>query len=98
MSVEKSILNSIEKNGFPEKMVNLPFQAIFNTCKKNGVKLSAVLKNLEKQEVFNEIGTDKILFCREKLAVIEALDVVVIVVAAEFTSAMPAVSPLQLEN
>ena len=55
-------MNSIGKNGFPEKKVALPFQAIFNACKKNAVKLSDVLKSLEQRSVLSEIGNEKILF------------------------------------
>ncbi|PCI23922.1 MAG: hypothetical protein COB67_12250 [SAR324 cluster bacterium] len=64
--VEESILKSIQKNGFPEKMVQLPFRSIFNSCKKHGVKLSDVLKQLHEQQVYSEIGEEKILFFREK--------------------------------
>ncbi len=61
-TVEESILNSIKKNGYPEKKVALPFQAIFKACKKNEVSLSTVLKKLEEQDILNEISDDKILF------------------------------------
>ncbi len=61
-SVEGNILSSIKKNGYPEKKVSLPFQAIFKACKNNDVSLSAVLKKLEEQNVMNEISDDKILF------------------------------------
>ena len=61
-TVEDSILSSIQKNGYPAKRVSLPFQAIFNTCKNNNVSLTSVLKNLEAQNVLNEISNDKILF------------------------------------
>lgn len=64
--VEDSILHSIKKNGFPDKAVNLPFRPIFNACKKQGEKLADVLKTLESQEVYSEIGEEKILFYREK--------------------------------
>ncbi len=65
--VEKNIINSINKNGFPEKRVNLPFKAIFDSCKKNSVKLSDVLDNLKSQEIYSEIGDEKILFYKEKV-------------------------------
>ncbi len=64
-AVEESILNSIKKNGYPEKKVSLPFQAIFKACKKNDVSLSSVLSKLEEQKVLNEISDDKILFFSE---------------------------------
>ncbi len=61
-SVEDNILHSIKKNGYPEKRVSLPFQAIFKSCKENGVTLSNVLNNLKEQEVLHKIENDKILF------------------------------------
>ncbi|MCP4297037.1 MAG: hypothetical protein GY786_15645 [Proteobacteria bacterium] len=64
--VENSIIKSIEKNGFPEKMVSLPFRAIFDSCKKHGLKLAEVLNALKEKEVFSDIGEEKILFYREK--------------------------------
>jgi len=67
-TIEESIINSITKNGFPEKTVSLPFQAIFKTCKNQDISLSAVLKNLEGQEIFNEKSGDRILFYDKKPA------------------------------
>ena len=60
--ISESIIQSIRKNGFPEKKVTLPFQAIFDSCKKNNLKLSDVLKSLETEDILSEIGNDKILF------------------------------------
>ncbi|MGK0289196.1 MAG: hypothetical protein ACI86H_000627 [bacterium] len=61
--VEQSILNSIQKNGFPDKKVALPFRAIFNSCKNNGVKLADVLKNLKDEEsILSDIGEERITF------------------------------------
>ncbi len=60
--VEKSILNSIKKNGYPDKKVNLPFQTIFSACKKHGLKLSDVLKSLKEKGILSEIGNEKVLF------------------------------------
>ncbi|MCP4749319.1 MAG: hypothetical protein GY866_00355 [Proteobacteria bacterium] len=61
-TIEENIHRSISKNGFPEKKVSLPFKAIFDACKRKGTTLSAVLKNLEKQEILNRMVGDKILF------------------------------------
>ena len=66
MAVEESILQSINKNGFPEKSVRLPFQAIFDACKREGTSLSNVLGALEEKGILNEIGNDKILFFSKK--------------------------------
>ncbi len=60
--ISESIIQSIRKNGFPEKKVTLPFQAIYESCKKNNLKLADVLKTLETEEIYSEIGNDKILF------------------------------------
>ena len=61
-TIEENILYSIKKNGFPEKKVSLPFQAVFKVCKENGQSISEVLKSLESQEVNSRIQGDKILF------------------------------------
>ena len=61
-SVEESILNSIQKNGYPQKKVALPFQPIFQACKKQDTSLSKVLKNLEEKDVLNEMRDDRIIF------------------------------------
>ena len=60
--VEESILNSINKNGYPQKKVSLPFQPIFQACKDQDTSLSKVLKKLEAQDVLNEMKDDKIVF------------------------------------
>lgn len=64
--VVESILQSIRKNGYPDKKVNLPFKAIFDACKKHEIKLSEVLKLLEEKSVYSQIGNEKILFFSEK--------------------------------
>jgi len=61
-SVEESIINSIQKNGYPRKKVSLPFQPIFQACKNHDTSLSKVLKNLEEKDVLNQIIDDRIIF------------------------------------
>lgn len=61
-SVEESIIHSINKNGYPDKRVSLPFQPIFKACKANDTTLSDVLKELEEQGIKNSIEGDKIVF------------------------------------
>ena len=60
--IDESIRNSIQKNGFPEKKVNLPFKPVFEACKKNGEKLSEVLERLKYDGILSQIGNEKILF------------------------------------
>lgn len=60
--VEASIRQSIEKNGFPEKIVRLPFKAVYQSCKTHATSLNAVLKNLETQSIFGKIEGDFIEF------------------------------------
>ena len=64
--VKNSIKHSIQKNGFPEKKVALPFQPIFDSCKKNGLKLAEVLKNLEKEGIYHHVGQDRITFSPQR--------------------------------
>lgn len=61
-SVIKSILHSIQKNGYPGKRVALPFKPIFDACKQRDVSLTSVLKKLEEQEVCHDMKDDRILF------------------------------------
>lgn len=60
--VENSIKQSIAKNGFPEKIVRLPFKPIYDCCKKNGVALKEVLKNLRGEKILGSIQGDFITF------------------------------------
>lgn len=60
--IEESILHSIRKNGFPEKVVRLPFKPVFDSSKKYGIALKQVLDNLKKQQIFGEISGDHIEF------------------------------------
>jgi len=61
-SVEISIKQIIKKNGFPEKIVRLPFKPVYDSSKKSGVGLSEVLSRLEQEDIIGEIQGDYILF------------------------------------
>lgn len=67
-TVVNSILSALEKNGFPEKKVTLPFQAIFKSCKKHETTLSTVLGHLETSDVLHEMVRDRILFYHRTLS------------------------------
>jgi len=67
-TVVKSILAALETNGFPEKKVRLPFQAIFKSCKSHDTTVSAVMKALETSEVIHEMDGDRILFYHRTLS------------------------------
>ena len=54
-SVEESIKHSIRKNGFPEKIVRLPFKPVYDACKRNGTPLAGVLDRLQEQQIFGKI-------------------------------------------
>lgn len=60
--VAESIKQSIAKNGFPEKIVRLPFKPIYDCCKKNGTSLSQVLSNLKEEKIVGKIQGDFIVF------------------------------------
>ena len=65
---EESIKHSIHKNGFPEKIVRLPFKPVYDACKNYGTNLSEVLDNLQDQQIFGKIIGDHVEFCsREKI-------------------------------
>ncbi len=61
-AVEASIKHSITKNGFPEKIVRLPFKPVYQSCKSHETSLTRVLKNLEKEEIFGKIAGNHIEF------------------------------------
>ena len=61
-AVEASIKHSIDKNGFPGKIVRLPFKPVYQSCKSHDTSLTVVLKNLEAEEIFGEIQGDYIEF------------------------------------
>ncbi len=60
--VEQSIKHSIEKNGFPEKTVRLPFKPVYDSCKQHQTSLSAVLKNLEAEQIYGKIQGNHLAF------------------------------------
>ena len=61
-AVENSIKHCIEKNGFPEKSVRLPFKSIHESCKNHSIALKEVLANLIQQKIFGTIQGDFIEF------------------------------------
>ena len=61
-AVENSIKHCIEKNGFPEKSVRLPFKSIHESCKNHGISLKEVLANLIQHKIFGTIQGDFIEF------------------------------------
>ncbi len=67
-TVVKSILATLEKNGFPEKKVTLPFQAIFKSCKNHDTTLSNVLNHLKTSDILHETIGDRILFYHKTLS------------------------------
>jgi len=67
-AVENSIKHCIEKNGFPEKSVRLPFKSIHESCKNHSIALKEVLANLIPHKIFGTIQGDFIEFrARETL-------------------------------
>ena len=65
---EESIKHSINKNGFPGKIVRLPFKPVYDACKKHGTNLSDVLDNLQEQQIFGKIIGNHVEFrSREKI-------------------------------
>jgi len=65
---EESIKHSIHKNGFPGKIVRLPFKPVYDACKNHGTNLSDVLDNLQEQQIFGKIIGNHVEFrSREKI-------------------------------
>ena len=57
-AVEANIKYCIEKNGFPEKSVRLPFKAIHENCKNHDIALKEVLANLDQYKIIGTILGD----------------------------------------
>ncbi|MFP6638248.1 MAG: hypothetical protein VB778_06440 [Nitrospinaceae bacterium] len=65
---EESIKHSIHKNGYPEKIVRLPFKPVYDACKKYRTSLTDVLDKLQGQQIFGKIIGNHIEFrSREKI-------------------------------
>ena len=60
--VEDSIKHSIKKNGFPERVVRLPFKAVYESCKRHNTTLKNVLDSLIKDKIVGTIQGDHIEF------------------------------------
>ena len=60
--VENSIKHCIEKNGFPEKSVRLPFKSVHESCKNHNTALKEVLANLTQHKIIGTIQGDFIEF------------------------------------
>jgi len=60
--IERSIKHCIEKNGFPEKSVRLPFKSIHESCKNHSIALKEVLANLTQHKIIGTIQGDFIEF------------------------------------
>lgn len=60
--VAVSIRHSIEKNGFPDKAVKLPFRPVYSSCKQHGTPLAEVLTQLGEEGIISTLTGDHILF------------------------------------
>jgi hypothetical protein len=60
--VADSIKHSIHKNGFPGKVVRLPFKPVYDSCKKNDTALADVLDHLKTENVLGSMEGDYIVF------------------------------------
>ena len=60
--VADSIKHSITKNGFPGKVVRLPFKPVYDSCKKNGTVLADVLDHLKSENILGAMEGDYIVF------------------------------------
>ena len=60
--VADSIKHSITNNGFPGKVVRLPFKPVYDSCKKNGTVLADVLDHLKSENILGAMEGDYIVF------------------------------------
>ncbi len=66
--VAASIRHSIEKNGFPDKAVKLPFRPVYASCKQHGTPLAEILTQLGEEGIIGTLTGDHILFQTPELA------------------------------
>ena len=57
-----SIKHSITKNGFPGKVVRLPFKPVYDSCKKSDVALADILDQLREENILGAMEGDYIVF------------------------------------
>ena len=57
-----SIKHSITKNGFPAKVVRLPFKPVYDSCKKRDIALADVLDQLREENILGAMEGDYIVF------------------------------------
>ena len=60
--VADSIKHSIQKSGYPERVVRLPFKPVYDSCKKNDTALADVLDQLKAENIFGSMEGDYIVF------------------------------------
>ena len=60
--VEINIKHALEKSGFPQKAVKLPFKPIYQSCKQYDTSLTTVLDNLKAQNIQGVFEGDFIVF------------------------------------
>lgn len=60
--VTDNIKHSITKNGFPDKVVRLPFKPVYDSCKKNDTALADVLDQLKTENILGAMEGDFIVF------------------------------------
>ena len=60
--VADSIKRSINKSGFPGKVVRLPFKPVYDSCKNNDTALADVLDHLKTENVLGSMEGDYIVF------------------------------------
>jgi DNA-binding transcriptional MerR regulator len=60
--VADSIKHSITKNGYPGKVVRLPFKPVYVSCKKNGTTLADVLEYLKTEGILSATEGDYLVF------------------------------------
>ncbi|MDJ0763648.1 MAG: hypothetical protein QNJ97_11745 [Myxococcota bacterium] len=58
----QTIIDTIKKNGFPDKKVSLPLERVREIADKRGIDLTEVLNTLDEIQIASEITPEKIIF------------------------------------
>ncbi len=57
-----NMINTLQKNGFPEKKVALPLEKMYEIAHQKGLNFNRVLEFLEEKNICHEKTTEKIIF------------------------------------
>ncbi len=61
-----NIIETLHKNGFPEKKVALPLEKMYETAHEKGLNFNVILDFLKQKDIDHEKTTEKIIFFQKQ--------------------------------